>query len=230
MIRAHSTLLIAAVFAAAASPVLFSQAVKLTPEQEAIAKLPDLKVKYDRGPHTREEFDALMRESSTWGRWGKDDQRGALNLITPEKRRRAAAAVKHGIAVSLAMDDRGVIKHQIGAKPAGEFFAGSYQLSGHDDHQTHIDALCHMWWDGKAYNGFTMAEVIGEKGCKKLGLSIYREGVVSRAVLVDLPRLKGVPYLEPATPVYAEDLEAWERKTGAKISSGDVVLVRLGRW
>ena len=87
-----------------------------------------------------------------------------------------------------------------------------------------------MWYAGTTYNGFTPDQVIGEQGCKKLGLSSYLNGIVTRAVLVDLPRLKGVPYLEPMTPVDSEDLEAWEREVGVTISYGDALLVRLGRW
>jgi kynurenine formamidase len=202
---------------------------KLAPELEALAKRPDVTPAYAKGPHTREEFDQLFRQTSNWGRWGADDERGALNLVTAQKRKQAAAAVKHGISVSLAKNDRGIIRHQIG-KPTGEFFAGSYQLPGHNDNQTHIDALCHMWYGGKAYNGYTAEQVAGPRGCRKLGLSSYRNGIVTRAILVDMPRLKGVPYLEPMTPVYAEDLEAWEKKVGVKVSSGDAILVRLGRW
>jgi kynurenine formamidase len=201
----------------------------LSPELQALAKAPDVKPRYSKGPHTREEFHALFRQTSNWGRWGADDERGALNLITPEKKRQAARAVRQGISVSLAKNDRGVIRHQFG-KPTGEFFAGSYTLPGHNDNQTHIDALCHMWYDGKAYNGFTLDQVVGDQGCKKLGLAAYRGGIVTRAVLIDMPKLKGVPYLEPMTGVYAEDLEAWEKKAGVKIASGDAILVRLGRW
>ena len=201
----------------------------LSSELEALATAPDVTPNYPKGPHTREELDELFRQVSNWGRWGKDDELGALNLITPEKRRQAAALVKQGISVSLAKSDRGLIQHQF-RKPTGEFFAGSYQLPGHNDNQTHIDALCHIWYDGKAYNGLTPDQVVGEQGCKKLGLSSYLNGIVTRAVLVDLPRLKGVPYLEPATPVDSEDLEAWEQQVGVKISSGDALLVRFGRW
>ena len=203
----------------------------LTPELEALAKAPDVKPNYEKGPHSVKELDELVRQVSNWGRWGKDDERGALNLITAQKRQQAAALVKQGIAVSLAKSDRGIIQHQF-MKPKGppQLFGGSYQLPGHNDNQTHIDALCHVWFEGKTYNGFTPDQVIGDKGCQKLGLSSYLNGIVTRAVLVDLPRLKGVPYLEPMTPVYAEDLEAWEKKVGVKITPGDAILVRFGRW
>ena len=203
----------------------------LTPELEALANAPDVTPNYAKGPHSLKELDELFRQVSNWGRWGNDDERGALNLITPEKRRQAAALVKQGISVSLAKSDRGFIQHQF-TTPTGapQLFGGSYQLPGHNDNQTHIDALCHVWFEGTAYNGFTPDQVIGEQGCEKLGLSSYMGGIVTRAVLVDLPRLKGVPYLEPTTPVYSEDLEAWEENVGVKISSGDALLVRFGRW
>ncbi|MEQ1896730.1 MAG: cyclase family protein [Vicinamibacterales bacterium] len=205
---------------------------ELSPAVRALEQAPDVKPTYPKGPYSVEELRQLVASISNWGRWGADDELGALNLITPEKRRQAAKAVRHGIALSLAKRDRGIIQHQF-ARPKGppQLFAGGYQLPGHNDGQTHIDALCHVWFDGKAYNGFTPEQVIGEKGCMHLGLSGYMHGgIVTRAVLIDMPRLKGVPYLEPMTPVMTEDLLAWEKKVGVRIGPGDAILVRMGRW
>ena len=196
---------------------------------------------YAHAPRTAAEFDEMMTRVSNWGRWGKEDQLGAANLITEEKRRQAAALVKRGIVVSLAHDE-GVpdarteggppnIRHTM-AKPSegGQVVVGSYQLGGHGLSMTHLDALCHILYKGQTYNGFTLDQVYSEQGCVKGGLGPYRTGIVTRAVLIDMPRLRGVPYLEPGTPVYTEDIEAWEKKTGVKVSSGDVLLLRTGRW
>ena len=57
-----------------------------------------------------------------------------------------------------------------------------------------------------------------------------KSGIVTRGVLYDIPRLKGVPYLEPGTRIFVEDLEAWERKAGVKAMAGDALLLRWGRW
>ena len=79
------------------------------------------------------------------------------------------------------------------------------------------------------YNGFSQQEVTRE-GASKLDILTLRDGIFTRAILIDLPQLKGVPYLDAGTPIYPEDLEAWEKKTGLRVSSGDVVFVRTGRW
>ncbi len=79
------------------------------------------------------------------------------------------------------------------------------------------------------YNG-TGREVVGEKGASKLSVWNAKSGIFTRGVLMDIPELKGLPWLEPGTPVYPEDLEAWERKSKTKVQPGDVVLLRTGRW
>ena len=79
------------------------------------------------------------------------------------------------------------------------------------------------------YNGFPKEEV-DEKGCGREGIEVLKTGIFTRGILIDIPSLKGVPYLEPGTAIYAADLEAWEKKTGIRVSSGDVIFVRTGRW
>lgn len=206
-----------------------------------LATAPDVKPAYTQGPHTIEELDALLAKISNWGRWGKDDQRGAMNLVTEAKRRQAASTVRSGIAVSLTRDESGgdpepggrvTIKQTMG-KPAGglsAFLTDSYQVSGHNDSMTHIDALCHIWYRGRIYNGYAESDVVSPLGCAKSGLGIHRNGIVTRGLLIDLPWLRGVPYLEPSTPIYAQDLEAWEKKTGLKVTPGDAIFLRTGRW
>jgi kynurenine formamidase len=103
-------------------------------------------------------------------------------------------------------------------------------VSYHGYAHSHIDALCHILYRDQTYNGYARAEVNTEKGCTKLGIQNLKDGIVTRGVLVDIPRLRKLPYLEPGTPIYAEDLEAWEKNSGVKIASGDAVLVRTGRW
>ena len=95
---------------------------------------------------------------------------------------------------------------------------------------THLDAVCHVVYDGKIYNGHDFRRTVTDDGCEHLGITGLKHGVVTKAVLVDVPRLRGVPYLEPGTRVYREDIEAWEKQTGATVESGDVLLIRTGRW
>jgi kynurenine formamidase len=104
-------------------------------------------------------------------------------------------------------------------------------VSFHGSTFTHLDALCHVAHDGQLYNGFRFADVVSEAGgCAKLGITAFKGGIVTRGVLLDIPRLKGVPYLEPGTQVYIEDVEAWEKKAGVRIAAGDAVFLRTGRW
>jgi kynurenine formamidase len=181
-----------------------------------------------------------MTELSNWGRWGKDDQVGTVNLITAAKRKEAAALVKDGVAITLAHDtllekaaDNGnPFGHKMlstGDHPNGDWFMDEYTVVFHGLAHTHMDSLAHTAWKGKMYNGFSPSEVTS-KGANKLAVTGFRNGIFSRGVLIDIPKLKGLPYLEPGTAIYPEDLEAWEKKSGVRISSGDVVLIRTGRW
>jgi kynurenine formamidase len=193
-------------------------------------------------PHhaTKADVDRMMTELSNWGRWGKADEVGSLNLITPARRQEAAALVKDGLAVSLshdaleekALDNPDPWGHKMtftGAHPNGDWFMDEYTVNFHGLAHTHMDSLAHSAWKGKMYNGFSQLDVT-EKGAKELGITGFRNGIFTRAVLVDIPRLKGLPYLEPGTAIYPEDLDAWEAKSGVKIRSGDVVFIRTGRW
>jgi kynurenine formamidase len=93
-----------------------------------------------------------------------------------------------------------------------------------------MDALCHDSYEGKLYNGFPRSTVTQQAGCTKAGITNFKQGIVARALLFDIARLKGVPYLEPGLPVYVEDLEAWEKQARVKAGPGDILLVRTGRW
>jgi kynurenine formamidase len=184
---------------------------------------------------TKADIDRMMIELSNWGRWGKDDQLGAINLITPAKRKQAAALVKEGVSVSLAhdvekeraADNSSPFQHTMTL--TGQFSLDAYSVSYHGYAHTHLDALCHMFYQGKMYNGFSQEEVT-QKGAAKLSIRNLKEGIFTRGILMDIARLKGVSYLEPETPIYPEDLDAWEKKAGVKVTAGDVIFIRTGRW
>jgi kynurenine formamidase len=189
---------------------------------------------------TKAQVDKWMKDLSNWGRWGKDDQLGTMNLITDAKRKQAVALAKTGTVVSLAHKPPLVAKSQ--AQSAGAFleirlsllpaaFTTEEQaLAFHGSSFTHIDALCHGDYEGKIYNGYPLKESVTEAGCKKLGIDALAGGVVTRGVLIDIPRLRGVSHLEPGTHVYQEDIEAWEKKAGVTISAGDAIFLHTGRW
>jgi len=191
-------------------------------------------------PATTANFDRWMKELSNWGRWGKTDEIGALNLITPATRLAASKLVREGVAVSLsreadkekAPDNSRPFVHEMlssSEKPNAEIFTDSFTVAHHGIAHTHMDALCHFSYKGQLYNGFSPKDVTS-RGAAHLNIEIARTGVFARGVLVDMPDLKGVPYLEPGTAIYPEDLDAWEKKTGVHIKSGDVVFIRTGRW
>jgi kynurenine formamidase len=182
-----------------------------------------------------------MTELSNWGRWGKQDQMGAVNLITPAKRKQAASLVKDGVSVSLARnietekaaDNDSPFVHKMtstGKTPLdGTYSMDMISVSYHGWAHSHMDSLCHMFYKGKMYNGYSQEDVTSQ-GATKLAVTNFKNGLLSRGILMDIPRLKGVAYLEPGTAIYSEDLDAWEKKAGVKVSSGDIVLIRTGRW
>ena len=187
-----------------------------------------------RGARTVDE-----RALSNWGRWGKDDQRGAANLITPAKRKQALALARTGETVSLAHDtimEKAVdaatpFEHRTTVMAERGIAVEQQQVSFHGSTFTHLDALCHIAYQGRLYNGVSFQESVSEGGgCTNLAITTFKDGIVTRGVLLDIPRLKGVPYLEPGTKVYIEDVEAWEKKAGIKVSPGDAVFLRTGRW
>ena len=184
---------------------------------------------------TTKDIEQWMQDILNWGRWGENDELGTLNLITPEKRRQAAALVTDGITVSLAHDFSKEISsnnprpHQQSFNIGEQFASDSFQIGYHGWFYSHIDALCHMFHDEKMYNGFAKT-LISSEGSQRLGIQNMRNGIFTRGILVDIPLLKGVPYLEPGIAIMPEDLDAWEQRTGVQVQPSDVLLVRTGRW
>jgi kynurenine formamidase len=188
---------------------------------------------------TKADIDGMMKSLSNWGRWGRDDQLGALNLITPEKRKQAAALVRDGVTVSLAHD---VVKVPSESSPAFRqrmtvlpqnvpitSSGDEYCVAYHGFTQTHMDALCHLFYKGHMYNGFSQSEVT-ERGAAKLSIVNAKRGIFTRGILMDMPKLLGERFLQGGRAIYPSHLEAWEKAAGIKVGSGDAVLIRTGRW
>lgn len=183
------------------------------------------------------DLDKMMTEVSNWGRWGKEDQLGTVNLITAAKRKAAAAEVKEGYSVSLSRDTNAAkdvdnpnpfgMKMSIGV--GDQFNMDEQGIFFHGFAHTHFDSLSHVYYKGKMYNGFPQTDAT-QGGMKTLAVTTYKKGFFTRGVIIDIPRLKNVPYLETDVLIYPEDLDAWEKKTGVKVQSGDAVFVRTGRW
>ena len=191
-----------------------------------------------REPVSIEQFDRWMEELSNWGRWGDDDQIGAANLMTPAKRREAAALVRTGETVSLshdflteeAADAAEPYVLQMRINPEGQNSGDRVEVYFHGISYSHLDGLCHVFYKDRLYNGRDYRDVVTEDGCSRMDTTQMKDGLVTRGVLVDMPRLKGVPYLEPGTKLYREDIEAWEEYAGVRLGPGDALLLRTGRW
>ncbi len=202
----------------------------------------------ERPAVTTAQVTEWMRSISTWGKWGKDDQLGALNYVTPAKRKAAAALVRSGQVVSLELPIRLDKRHaEIAAdgRPNGvpfyemtfrtfpkgdprgneDFSSDVQSFAPHGALLTHLDALCHYSnGTGQLYNGYPLTTTVTETGgCTKLGLDTLKEGIVTRGILIDMSRLKQPR--SSATRVFAEDIEAFERQSGIKVSPGDALFV-----
>lgn len=187
----------------------------------------------------KEVVDGWMQSLSNWGRWGPDDERGSMNLITQETRIEAAKLVRTGISVSMAhevlieeaADNNNPFSHEMtstGSSP-GPWSGDSIGVTYHGYAHSHLDALCHRFHQGTMYNGYSRSEVT-EAGCAKLAITTFQEGIFGRGIIIDIPRMKNLDWLDLGTPLTPDYFEAWEKETGVTIKSGDIVLVRTGRW
>jgi len=179
-----------------------------------------------------------------WGRWGADDERGALNLIGPEQVRAATALVRTGEVISLAQPlspktpvpaHRAPMSHFMG-RDGGDYAAGAKRPAGFQFAEdtivlplqfgTHVDALCHAWHDDQLYNGFPSTVIRSTTGAAKCGIDKMGP-IVGRGVLLDVAAEAGGPLPMGATVSRAMLQSAVERG-GIDIQSGDVVLIRTG--
>ena len=198
----------------------------------------------DERMETAADVERAFRELSNQGRWGPDDEIGAANCITPEKRRQAASLVREGLSVSLAHD---IVEEETVDGPTylrrevlrvsetGGSDRLQYTGSYHGYVHSHLDSLdCHVMIDGVGHTGATLAAIEEAGGCPKGSIHALRNGIVTRGVLFDATLLPGKAtadgWLEPGTPVRKADLEALEELQGVRVEEGDVILLHTGRW
>ncbi len=194
-------------------------------------------------PHTRDAFDELFALVNNWGKWGPDDQLGTLNYITLAHVQRAASLVLLGRQISMALPLDGcaaadnphpamhyiVQGHDIDAQSMGVTFATDFMgLAFHGMRHTHMDALCHVAYRGTVYNGKPALEVVTTKGATTLDVTGYKQGLVGRGVLLDVPRHRGVEWLEPGEAVTRAELCAIEEAEGVRVGEGDILVFRTG--
>ncbi|MGI8927560.1 MAG: cyclase family protein, partial [Tepidiformaceae bacterium] len=183
---------------------------------------------------TEDEVRGYFQTCSNWGRWGPDDDAGTINLITPAVRREAATLVKTGRAVSLAHPLNTVggpgnwnpAQHYV--RTWADACVDYIGLLFHGYATTHLDALCHIFWEGKGWNGRPASDVTS-LGAKFGAVDAFSAGITTRGVLIDIPRFRGTEYVTLEDPVRGWELEAAAKAQGLSPRAGDAVLVYSGR-
>jgi kynurenine formamidase len=191
----------------------------------------------------------MARRFSNWGRWGNDDELGTVNFITPEKVTSAARLVRTGKTFSLAIpfDSHGPQTGEFGRtnpihymmQDGGDVASGAQEwipvLRYTDDAvimplqcATQWDALAHIFFDGRMYNGGLPA-LVDSGGAKRNSIVPLRNRIATRGVLLDIPRLREKQWLEPGEAIYPDELDAAADRAGAKVERGDIVLIRTGQ-
>ena len=195
------------------------------------------------------EILSYFQKLSNWGRWGDDDQLGTLNFLTPQKVQQSVSLVVDGTTVSCARpvvfdptpDATAPAVHYM--VESGEGWGTEQKVTSrlsqaatdyigmvfHGYTVTHIDSLAHFFWEGKMYNGRPSHLVSTNLGATVESIEIAAEGIVTRGILVDVPRIRGVDWLERGEGVLPSDIEAAESQMGFEITEGDVLLVRTGQ-
>jgi kynurenine formamidase len=202
----------------------------------------------------RDALDEYVEKYSNWGRWGADDQRGTTNHITKARVLDAARLVRTGQVLSLALhfDQHGP---QTGAN--GRFNCLRYSVATGTDHAaqrqmwaggplprqmgyaddtvvlhlqsaTHWDSLCHIFHRGRMYNGYPADEVTAQ-GARRNGAEALKSTLVGRGLLLDIPRSKGVPWLEDGYAITVADLDAAAEHGRVRVGPGDILLLRTGQ-
>ncbi len=194
---------------------------------------------------TEAEVRSYWSTLSNWGRWGDDDTSGTLNLVSDEKRRYAARLVHEATTVSCARRVRfGSSPDNVYGTPRCTAVGPGGRLTDHPDEPaaaaieeisfafhgrsvTHLDALSHISWEGRTFGDRPTCEDVGG-GSHPLSVTVASSGILTRGVLLDEAKMRGVPWLEGGVGVLPEHLDACERRQGVRVGPGDAVLLRTG--
>lgn len=176
---------------------------------------------------------------NNWGKWGPDDQVGTINYITPQVIQEAATLVKRGKVFSLAIplqpDKPGwpgrVFRHFM--TRTGQ--TATTGIAGTDDMvvlylqvSTQWDGLPHIHYNGKMYGGFEVLQYVTHDGASRNDIDQLKDKLVTRGVLLDVARFKGVDHLERGYIITAEDLENTAKHQGVAMKQGDCLMIRTG--
>ena len=187
----------------------------------------------DWKPPTQDRVEGYFKELNNWGRWGHDDQRGTANLITAAKRAQASSLVRTGRTVSLARDigPQPAIMYNVtfpSSRERADVVLDRFDLVYHGFSITHIDALCHVAWDGELYNGRAFKDSLTAAGATWCAIDAYFDGLTTRGVLLDVAAGRQEGYVTVGQPVTPKELDAAAARAGIKVEPGDVVVVRNG--
>jgi hypothetical protein len=193
----------------------------------------------ERPAPTRAEVESYLRDRRNWGRWGADDQVGAVNLITPEKRARAAGLVRSGRSVSLsrefpktpALNNPTPAQHFMKMLDRGTGGAAIdyYGISYHGQASTHLDSLCHVWNQDGMWQGRSPSDEITFDGARFGAVTNWSTGIITRGVLLDVPRFRGESFVTEERPIHGWELEDVAAAQGVTIEPGDALVVYGGR-
>ncbi|MET7695496.1 cyclase family protein [Streptomyces sp. NPDC005483] len=189
---------------------------------------------------TEDQFGVLYRSLHARCAWAAGD-RGALAALTPAHLLAATREVRTGRTATLAApvetlsgpDNPEPARHRMRGRPEEDTSSGlhfardSFAMNVHGDADSHLDALCHVIYDGTLHGGVPAGSVTKD-GATALSVEAARDGIVGRGVLLDIPRLRGVPWLEPGDHVTADDLTAAETAQHLRVGEGDLLFVRVG--
>jgi kynurenine formamidase len=178
-------------------------------------------------------------DRNNWGRWGDDDQRGAINLITPAKVLRAAQCIRSGETMTLSRPFP-TAPNAGNPQPAEHFVKTFPRLDGglsvdyygifyHGFNATHIDALCHVWDHNGLWNGRDPEAEIERSGARWGDIEQWKDGIVTRGVLLDVAAYRGVEHITFDDPIHGDELDAVAQSQGTAIESGDAIVVHGGR-
>jgi len=213
-------------------------------------RIPQQGVLMPTGKPSDTEVRTYIQSLNNWGRWGRDDELGTLNFIDDQKRRESARLVRDGVAVSCArpivnlpsVDSTSPPLHYMvgsgeafglnpdetpGALQSASDFIG---MAFHGFTVTHLDALCHIFWNGKMYNDRSSQMVSNREGALVESIDTVKDGIVSKGILLDVARHRGVDWLELGEGIFPEELEDIQRECNVSVEPGDIVLVRTGHY
>lgn len=197
---------------------------------------------------TEEEVLTYFEKLSNWGRWGEDDQLGTLNFLSDENTRKAVSLVREGRTISCARTISWEPAPDVSSTPihymveSGEGWASGDKISARPNQAatdffglvfhgytiTHIDSLAHFFWKGKMYNGRPAHLISTSRGATVESVELVKDGIMARGVLVDVPLIRGIDWVERGEGVMPEDILAAEERCGFRIQEGDVLLIRTG--